>query len=351
MNLTDPNPAKDLFQSPDAVRVAECSDLQEWEHCLLGFAGSPLLSGHFINAVATVERQPVLLRFYRGNECIGLLAGLVAPVGAGVLRKQSSSLICYTGIAYRSVLDSNSKHACITALLAYGRKKGWYFVDLLAYDQPHALPPGILPWHHEISEYFLDLQPSPEELLSAAKPKVRQTYRKLLKSGARFELCEAKNRVSILQDLMFCTKSKRVGRGNTDYQYIGLPGVDFAALERCCRSGVGAVYLTFVEPEPCVATFVLRFGTRAIELLRGCNQLGYESGANTFAALAVLFLMREQGCREINTGGVPADPAGDGGQGMEFFKKSLGFQLRTCWGGRSAFLQGPLRRLHFQLIR
>ncbi|MBT9161171.1 MAG: hypothetical protein DDT26_02475 [Dehalococcoidia bacterium] len=351
MNLLFSRQSMHLSQPIADVRISACLDLQEWERCLLEFSGSPLLSSRFLSALATVERQPVFLRFYDGDECLGLLAGVVAPVGTGLLRRQDACFISFTGAVYRSAVDENCRRACISALLAYGKQMGWYFVDMLAYDHPHAVPSDILPWKHEISEYFLDLQPSPEQLLLGTKPKVRQAYRKLLKSGARFELYEAEDRVSILQDLMSRTKSKRVGRGNTDYQYIGLPGVDFAAVERCCRSGVGAVYLTFTDQDPCVATFVLRTGSRSIELLRGCSQGAYESGANTFAALAVVFLMREQGCSEINTGGVAADPGGDGGQGLTFFKKSLGYQSRACQGGRSAFLQGSLQRLLFQLIR
>lgn len=183
-------------------------------------------------------------------------------------------------------------------------------------------------------EFTIDLGQDEEAILGAMHQKHRKNIRKSLSNGLEISRCSGLDDFLKLRDMQQSSSERASEKGNS----YGIQDEGFYAesYKKVYGNGPGRLWLAKKDGEYVAALAWLEFGKKAVTVRSGATTLGYETSAMYLLQWELIRVLKEQGFRTLNIGGVPAEASLPGHQqrGLFNYKKYYGGPQRLRTGLR-----------------
>lgn len=318
----------------DVLRCYESSD----PATACDTAGGPVSSFtdvRWLEAFRSETVIPSYFRFSAGGETVGVAAGLRTHSHHHLLQSAFRVLCLHTGPV---PLNGEPRRAtdCFKCLYEYVVKNRYVGLLVGSYDYQydlHELPFGMN--RRTRYEYVLDMSCSLDDLKKKLSRQRRQTINKVNKEGIVVEQADSGSVVDLYKCIQ-STKERKSNNGNGNYNPYYTQFLNEVAVGRLLENGMARLYVAKLDGELLSAGLVVSSRERAYKLLGGSTTKGYGLNACSFLDWRIIELLKAEGSKSLNFGGVPPD---DSGPKLAQYKRSFGAEKVTRTGSYSYHVQ------------
>ncbi len=276
-------------------------DREKWRGIVSGLDGNPLHLPEVLRpGIGDESIVHILVR--RGDEIVGACLGLEWHARRLKILKGERHLRLATAPAHRGV----ERGDIYRALLEHAKRSGFETFEMGAGwgEDVTGLEPLAGHVKSAIVEFTIDLRKGMDEIMASMHKKHRKNVRTAAEARIEIEISRSLDTFVKLRDMQEASSIRATGRGNPydirDERFFR------AAYRHVYESGPGSVLFAKKGGEHVAALAYLTFGKKAITVRSGATKAGYESNAMYLLQYDLFRRLKEEGCEEINIGGVPA---------------------------------------------
>ena len=316
----------------DKLTVIKEEKTDKWDKEVDKYNGGLFMTSIWINCISNSIIKPVYLKFLKGEENVALTAGVEICSDKGKFRQ----LLFYSGIALKSK-DPLMAGECKNTLYSYAKRNGYHRISLRSYDDQTYLPVKTKKFKRtERSEFVFYLEE--DDISANFSPDVRRRARKAGKNGAVIKKSDSAEMTSRLFKLIDETYKIRQSKGRGPYSFLFLPFFKVEQIKSLVRKKYAVFYYTEMNGEIMSVSLVLTINKKAYGVLMGTSGDGYKAGVPPFHHYEQTRLMKNEGYKYYNIGGVQSGPKYEG---LRRFKESLGAEPVISYEEVTSFINKP----------
>lgn len=309
-------------------------DIESWSLQLKEYDYSMFITHQWLDSFGDDDKIPIYFNLVKNGKTVAKIAGL----SIGRKGNYRYKLYFFAGPALRSSEPEDLYASCYRSILRYGKNAGYHRVICMSYDFPH-IPEDISKMHyHNRSEYIIDLTQDRQTLLKNISRHVHRKTRKAQSKGYTLHETRDPEYVDHLIDLMEETRCRRLGKGYTDYRMLSILFTTRNSLKRLVANGGAVIHLAKKGDDIASIRIQLIIEQRAYALYIGHTKQSYEEGVSNFIDFNSIFLLKEQGVKYLNLGGILCQKVDSG---VEKYKRCLGAVKNNNRFGSTGFLRFP----------
>jgi len=322
------------------VLISEIQSPAIWQSLTSPYQIPVFHSSAWLECFRQKNRNPKYFVFTRGEEVVGLIAGLEVKSSHSLLESISRKLYCFSGPVLLPDYD-NLADACLQALKAYAAGSGYMHMRLDCYDyqqRPAYAKLGLKLRPRE--EFIIHLDDEPENLKKRFSRNQKANVRKGYKNNLVFEKQDSFAATCCLDDCLNSTRSKKLRKGYDDFHCYYMKYLSKNVVEKLIHT-CATIYHVLKDGEVVSSSLTVTNGKRAYVVLAGTLPKGYKMGAFPFLIWNTMQELAEQGIELINLGGLPTDHSHDG---LRRSKTGFGARSQPCAGGTCEFLSNGIKK-------
>jgi hypothetical protein len=321
------------------MELIQVNDSTIWARNLPKYNYSLFFLPEFLESVKDSFESPVYFDIVEEGNALAKISGLA------VQRRYlfRSRLHFYAGPATLNVLSNEQYREIFHLLIAYARSNRYSRIIVNSYDYLVELP--RMKWYksNTRSEYVIDIKRAGDDIKKIFSRNIIRQSKKASQKGFILKESRESKYLEQLIALLEETRTFRLKKGYTDYEYFYLARIDKDSLRRLIESGL--IHFSVVEKDGkvyAIQASLMNEG-KAYTLYVGVNQQGYQEGVPSFLDYNLIILLSKRGFKTINFGGIPTEKSH---QGLIEFKKKLGAKQIPSRYGNTNFLVFPLSLLN-----
>jgi len=316
-------------------------ETEEWIILEKKFEINPFISHKWLKSFENKTLKTKYFKFTSENKTIAIYSGLeVSPPGP--LNKFYKTLSFFSGISFTNG-HQHLLNDCINELIKFGKENNYTRIDFGHYDSPfiQEIEQDNFIFKHK-TEYVISLMTTRNDILKKIKRTPKFRIENATKKGVEFVENNSMEAADTLITLLESTKVIRKNKRIKDYSYFYLPFFSQRVIKNMLKDRSARIFQAKKGTEVLSSIFFSVHKKRGYAFFVGSSEAGYKVGTPTSILVNLFLQLQSEGVEYLNIGGVPAD---NSSSGLTFFKKSIGGQIFTCWGGSTIFLQGKFSKL------
>ena len=279
---------------------------EEWRQLLAALESSPLhLPEVLAVGVAPADLDYFVLR--SGAEVVAAGLGITSTRRRLKLFKGAREL--YVPVFPALAKGDGLAAEVVAALVQHARLSGYrqLEIDPRSGQDLSGLPELASRQGHSLFEFTVDLSQDLEAILRGLHKKHRKNVREA--EGHGLELAEDPSLEGFLalREMQESSSERAAERGNS----YGVQKEEFfrATYEATYRNGPGRVLFARKDGVAVAALAFLTYGKKAVTVRSGSTPLGYQTSAMYLLQFELFRRLQQEGCLELNIGGVPVEAA------------------------------------------
>ncbi|PZX13539.1 acetyltransferase (GNAT) family protein [Breznakibacter xylanolyticus] len=305
--------------------------ISEWEESLSDYSFSLFITPPWLSAMENDSCKAIYIDLVKRNQVVAKIAGLITK-GHTLKGKQ---LYFYAAPALKGANQAVYDECCV-ALRHYAQNKGIARLIIGSYDQQNSLLTTAEGFFQTPRyEYVVDFQSGQPIHFSTG---FKKNVKKAEKAGTTFHHDRSLMTLDKMLNLMGVTRDLRELKYGKAYNPFYLPNLNADSLQRLLDNGMGVMYYTLTDGRVHSVQFNIEYRGKVYGLLMGSDNYAYQNGLPSFVDYHLIEHYRQHGFIYYNPGG---GPEGEGGEGIEKYKKALGGTRIDMAGATTNFLTIP----------
>ena len=308
----------------------------EWISNIQEFDLSYFLQAEWVELFNDTNKKAVYFDFIVNDEVIGKLSGFI--VKGSVLK--GNTFFSYAGPSFKNT--EKFLNIGVDKFVSHIKKHNVSRVILSSYHQRHfnsITSTNFVKTCRDEFEINLDV-----ELISSSYSKrFKGNLKKSRKVNYQVNFSSDPDDLKHFYSLLESTRNERVSKKRKDYNPFSLPHVNKLVINKLCEHKKAVfVKITVDDVVRCISILLIAH-PYANMLMMGMDSFAYKNGLSSLLYDKSMCHLKEMGIKSLNVGGIPD---GADGEKLAIFKKSMGAERQTVYGGTTDFIKWPYKLLN-----